>query len=98
MGHRKVSDEKYQHEIKIDVKVIRSNRETEIQEVWWMVKSTAQFTASGTAENIKMPVDEILCTRNGIKGQQLSRVLAGFLDVLEWRDEVNAFSVRPSTN
>ena len=33
MGHRKVSDEKYQHEIKIDVKVIRSNRETEIQEV-----------------------------------------------------------------
>ena len=48
-----------------------------------MVKSAAQFTASDTAENINILVDEILCTGDRIKEQQLNRVLAGFLDVLE---------------
>ena len=91
MGHRRVSDDKYQYKIKIDVEVIRSNQETEVQEVWWMVKSAAQFTASDTAENIQILVDEILCTGDRIKEQQLNRVLAGFLDVLEWRDEVYEF-------
>ena len=43
MGRRRVRDDKYQHEIKIDVKVIRSNQETEVQEVKFKVHFPLYF-------------------------------------------------------